>query len=156
MKQWFKKLSQREQVTVILLLALTAWLLFYALAWSPLKRGVENYQLANADAIETLTWMRQAAVDIQQGRTGTSGVAAPESISALIDTTLPKYKLVMQRYQPTGDDSAQLWLEDAALAEVVAWLVSLERDFGMRLINVSIASSKTQGFVKTRVRMAKP
>lgn len=156
MKQWFQKLSRREQFVVLILAVLVASLTLYSLAWAPLKNGIARYESANEDALETLEWMRQAAADIQRGQSAVSGAAAPQSISALVDTTLPKYKLVMQRYQPTGSDSAQLWLDDAALPEVIAWLVALERDFGMRLVSVSIASSNKEGFVKTRVRMAKP
>ena len=156
MKQWFQKLSRREQFIVLILAALLASMMLYSLAWAPLKNGVARYDSANDNAEETLQWMRNAAADIKGGQSSATGAVAPQSISALVDTTLPKYKLVMQRYQPTGNDSAQLWLDDAALPEVIAWLVALERDFGMRLVNVSIASSDKQGLVKTRVRMAKP
>ena len=155
MKQWFGKLSPREQLMVAAAVLLFGLLLLYGIAWAPLKRAIDVYEADNADARESLDWMQQAVADIKNA--GASGGAADQalSISALVDTTLPNYSLVMQRYQPTGDDSAQLWLEDAPVSQVIAWLVAIERDYGMRLITVAITSADKQGFVKTRVRMGK-
>ncbi len=156
MKQWFQRLSRREQFIVLTMVAVVAGLILYSLAWAPLKNGIERYETANGRAQETVDWMRQAAADINRTRSTATGVSAPESISALVDTTLPEYQLLMQSYQPSGVDSAQLWLDDAALPQVVAWLAAMERDFGMRLVTVRIVSSGKQGFVKTRVKIAKP
>jgi general secretion pathway protein M len=159
MKSWFQQQTRREQLMVLIAAGLVAWLLIYAVAWAPLTNSIQRNRVANIETRETLGWMRQAVVDIKQAGTGAgpnNTADAPQSISSLVDTTLPNFQLVMQRYQPTGDDSAQLWLEDAPLAQVVAWLAAMERDFNMRLINVSIASSDKQGVVKTRVRMAQP
>lgn len=156
MKQWFQRLSRREQFIVLTVVAAVAGLMLYSLAWAPLKNGIERYEAANSRAQETVAWMRQAAADIKRAGSTATGVSAPESISALVDTTLPEYQLLMQSYQPTGNDSAQLWLGDAALPEVLAWLAAMERDFGMRLVTVRIVSSGKQGFVKTRVKIAKP
>jgi type II secretory pathway component PulM len=71
----------------------------------------------------------------------------------VVDSSLPQHKLVMKRYQPIGEQGAQVWLEDASLPEVIAWLSALEAGSGMRLDNVSIVSSDKQGYVKTRVRL---
>lgn len=156
MKQWFKKLTRREQLIVALVVTLLSVLLVYAMAWAPLRSAVDRYESANEKAQESLEWMRSATADIQRGNAGASQAAPGQSISSLVDSTLPDYKLVMQRYQPTGDDSAQVWLEDAALPQVIAWVVAMERDFGMRMVNVSIAASDKKGVVKTRVRLARP
>jgi general secretion pathway protein M len=156
MKQWFSKLSQREQLMVLAAVVVTSLLLLYSITWAPLKRAIDGYEADNADARETLDWMQQAVVDIHGANTGGRAVDQTLSISALVDTTLPNYSLVMQRYQPTGDDSAQLWLEDAPVSQVIAWLAAIERDYGMRLITVAITSADKQGFVKTRVRMGQP
>lgn len=156
MKQWFQKLTRREQLIVSMVAVLLGWFVLYSIAWAPVSNALVEYQSSNESAQETLTWMRQAVTDIERSRGSSAELAGAQSISALLDSTLPEYNLVMKRYQPTGDDSAQLWLEDAALPEVIAWLVSIERDYGMRLVNVSIASSSKEGRVKTRVRMAKP
>jgi general secretion pathway protein M len=156
MKRWFQRLSRRDQFIALTMVAMVAGLTLYLLVWAPLKNGIERYEAASNSAQETVGWMRQAAATIKRTQSSATGVSPAESISALVNTTLPEYKLLMQRYQPAGNNSAQLWLDDAALPEVIAWLAAMERDYGMRLINVSIASSSKQGFVKTRVRMAKP
>ena len=155
MKVWFQKLSQREQLMVLAGAAATGLLILYALAWAPLKDAVSAYESGNEEARETLEWMRQAVVDVNQSSAGDGAANQAQSISALVDTTLPDYSLVMQRYQPTGEDSAQLWLEEAPVSQVIAWLTAMERDYGMRLINVAITSADKQGFVKTRVRVGK-
>lgn len=155
LKARFRQLVPREQIIVFLLGVLLSWALFYGLAWSPLSDGISGYEAANEKSEETLDWMREATANLATGPAAQQ--AQPnESISSLIDKSLPEYKLVMQRYQPTADKAAQLWLEDAPLAQVIAWLVAMERDYGMRLVNVAIASSDKKGMVKTRVRLAKP
>lgn len=156
LKQRFRQLSRREQIIVFFLSLLLGWLVFYSVAWAPLSDGISVYESSNEKSLETLEWMRQATANMQTSRGAAPQAQANQSISALIDSTLPEYKLVMQRYQPTGDRQAQLWLEDAALPQIIAWLAAMERDYGMRLVNVSIASSDKKGMVKTRVRLAKP
>ncbi len=156
MKLWFQKLSQREQLMVLAAALLIGLLLLYGTTWAPLTRAIDGYEADNADARESLDWMRQAVVDISSTSASAGVAAQTQSISALVDTTLPTYSLVMQRYQPTGDESAQLWLEEAPVSQVIAWLAAIERDHGMRLITVAITSADKQGFVKTRVRVGMP
>lgn len=154
LKARFRKLSPREQIIVFLLGLLLCWALFYSIAWSPLSEGITAYESSNEKSEETLDWMREATANLASSQAAPQA-QANESISSLIDKTLPEYKLVMQRYQPTGDKAAQLWLEDAPLVQIIPWLAAMERDYGLRLVNVSVASSDKKGMVKTRVRVSK-
>lgn len=153
MRQWYESLSRRDQMLLPPLVLLTVLALMYMLVWKPISTASQRLELSNQKSGEALDWMSEAVSELTNlsgDRASTKGGA---SISALVDATLPAYELVMKRYQPTSDQGAQVWLEDAALPQVIAWLAALERERGMRLRTVSIVASATQGYVKTRVRL---
>jgi general secretion pathway protein M len=152
-KEWYESLSGRDQLILVPLVLVLLLFLLYGMVWSPIATATERSEVANRGALDTLDWMREAVVQINGRRGGQSQAAEMRSISAVVDSSLPQHKLVMKRYQPIGEQGAQVWLEDASLPEVIAWLSALEAGSGMRLDNVSIVSSDKQGYVKTRVRL---
>ena len=153
MKEWYENLSRRDQLLLWPLVGVLLLALLYGMVWSPVADATRRLAATNDTSFETLSWMREAVATISQSSGVSSGAGAGQSMSTLIDRTLPQHSLVMKRFQPFGDNGAQVSLEDAALTNVVAWLSALEVGSGMRLLNVSIVSSDKPGFVKTRLRL---
>ena len=155
MKQWFDRLSRRDQLLLGPLALLLAAVLLYALIWSPLNSALARYETANAASVDDLVWMRKAADDLRQRGSGLSALQQGQSLSALVDASLSKHKLVLKQFQPVGESAVQLLLEEAPMAQVIAWLAGMEREAGMRLDNVAIVAAEKQGHVKVRVRMSR-
>lgn len=153
MRQWYEGLSRRDQMLLLPTVLLVVLALIYMLVWKPIALAGQRLELSNQKSTKALGWMSEAVSELKSRRGGKVASTGGASISALVDATLPAYKLVMKRYQPTSDQGARVWLEDAALPQVIAWLAALERERGMRLRTVSIVASATQGYVKTRVRL---
>ena len=155
MKQWFEALSRRDQLLLVPLGFAMVFALFYGIIWAPASGAVSRYEASNAAARDTLDWMRQAAADIAHSRSSAASKQAGQSLSTTIDSSLPKYKLTMQRFQPVGETTAQIWLEEAPMSQVIAWLASLEQNSAMHLDNVSMVAADKQGRVKVRVHLSK-
>lgn len=156
MKAWFERLGRRDQLLLVPLALALAGILLYLAVWAPLTRGVARYDAANANAVAALEWMSEAAQDIKARQSGWRGAVPGQSLSSLVDASLPQYELVMQRFQPVGERAAQVWLDEAPVPQVIAWLAAVERNGGVRLDNVSIVAADKAGQVKTRVRVSKP
>ena len=113
-----------------------------------------SYELSNGASQESLVWMREATKKIVAARGSGETAGYRGNLSALVDETLPAFKLVMKRYQPTSDGGVQVWLEDAALSQVIAWVSELELNKGMRIDRLSLVGSSTPGSVKTQLRLS--
>lgn len=149
MKEWYDNLSRRDQLLLWPLLLSLMMLLVYGMVWSPLATATERLASSNQRTLETVDWMRQAVVDVK-ARGGAARSGGERNISAQIDASLPSYGLVMKRFQPIGEQGAQVALADASLVKVIAWLSSLETEQGMRLVHVVIESAEKPGYVKVR------
>jgi len=149
MKEWYDNLSRRDQLLLWPLVVSLTIFLVYGMVWSPLATETERLAGSNQRTLETVGWMRQAVVDIKS-RGGAARRGGERNISAQIDASLPGYGLAMKRFQPIGDQGAQIALEDASLPRVIAWLSSLETEQGMRLVHVVIESAEKPGYVKVR------
>lgn len=152
MKQWFAGLSQREQWVLGLGAFVVAASIVYGLLWAPLSQGVVAQASANRSTADDLAWMKTAAA-VVRSRKAAPGDGGSKTLTGLIDSTLPAYKLTMQRFQPVGDSAAQLWLEDAPIDQVMAWLSDAEISHGLRLVNVALTPSDKPGYVQARVRL---
>jgi len=155
-RAWFERLSRRDQLLLVPLGLASVAILLYLGVWSPVTEALARRQEANANAVAALDWMREAAREIKERRSGWQGGSSGESLSAMVDASLPQHELVMQRFQPVGDRAAQVWLEEAPVPQVIAWLAAVERGGGARVDNVSIVAADNAGQVKTRVRISKP
>lgn len=155
MKAWFGGLSRREQWVFGLGGAAIVLVILYSVLWAPLAAGVEKLSADNEKAAEELAWMYSAAATVNARKAMPAG-SAEQSLSSLVDSSLPHYQLAMQRFQPIGSNAAQLWLEDAPVGQVLAWLSHLEVNFGMRLASVALTPSDKPGIVQIRVRIDQP
>ena len=152
MKAWFSHVERRQQWLLGIGATVLVLIMLYLALWAPLLTGVRTLTSANDKTAEELAWMYSAATTVN-ARKATPAGSAGQSLSGLVDSSLPQYQLVMQRFQPVGNNAAQLWLEDAPIGQVLAWLSHMEVTFGLRLANVSLTPSDKPGIVQTRVRI---
>jgi general secretion pathway protein M len=116
--------------------------------YSQLELVEKRYQ----SDVRNLQWLGTAAEQIQlQRRTGIRGNG--ESLSTLVDASLPQYQLTMQRFQPSGKDKAQLWFENIPYQQLVAWLYYVESEKGVKIDAVSMNNEDASGRVSARVRL---
>ena len=158
LREWWNSLALRERKLllvggVVLTLAL-AWLLI----WEPVKQGISEREQAinnQQELFRELQGMREEAQALR-ARAGdnTGGVAAGDLLS-LANASAREHGLggAVQRVQPQGDERVQVWLEQAAFDELVAWLGTLQYEHGVSVYNISLERQREPGRVNSRVAL---
>ncbi len=150
---WFHALENREQWMLVLGGAVLLLYLIYIGLWRPLH--VENKQLSerNAAAAETLQWMRNGAERLQQQQ-GRENTSTGQSISQLLNASVASGDIRFSRFQPRGEDLAQVWFEDTEFAKLFVWLESLSRQ-NVAVSNLSVTGSSRSGLVSASLQLQK-
>ena len=152
---WFLALKQREQWMLLACVIAVVFYSFYMFFLRPLH--VENASLheRNIAAAQSLQWMKSSAKTLKQ-----NAVVNPvqkqssQSIAQLLNPTASKHGLKFTRFQPRGNDKAQVWFESANFPQLFAWLQQLESQ-NVSASNVSISSTNQPGIVSASIQLLK-
>lgn len=157
LREWWNSLAARERKLlmaggVVLVLAL-AWLLI----WEPVQEGISEREQAinNQQALlGELRGMREEARSLR-ARNQSNGGGTRGDLLSLANASAREHGLggAVQRVQPQGDDRVQVWLEQAAFDELVAWLGTLQFEHGVSVHNISLERHREPGRVNSRVSL---
>ena len=156
MMEWFNNLEKREQITLLggaaVLILLGFWT-FYV----DLQDERKLYEKRNIKAESTLAWMNQAVATIQSNRgLGNHNAAfANKSLSQLSELAAKRSQLRFSRFQPKGDNEAQVWLDKIEFSQLLDFLARLELDYGVHVETLSINSANSPGIVNARIKFSK-
>ncbi len=160
MKEWFTGLESRERMMVVAGAVVLALLFFYAFIVSP---AVSAYQKRSADVQsqrDTLTWMQQAAAQINQLRgSGTQGNGlGGQSLLALVDRSARESGLgtALKRVKPDGALSVRVWFEGVAFDDLVLWLGGLESSYQVRVQLITLERLAQSGRVQAQLTLEAP
>ncbi len=150
---WFLQLRQREQWIVVIGSAVVLFYILFVLLWRPLQNSNEQLALRNIEAAESLDWMRASAAslktDAQQqnnGRTASSG-----NLTQMLDSSVSKFNMQFSRFQPRGNNKAQVWFDATEFASLVAWLDELNKQ---KVFATSVSFNSTQQTGKINASVA--
>lgn len=161
MKDWFYSLAPRERLMVTGCAAVVAIALVYLMMWAPFaERHAQLVVNVNAQQ-ETLAWMRQASVQVQQARSASSQTAMindPRSLLSIVDSTAEQagVRQAITRMEPEGDDGVKLSMENADFDATIRWLGGLKRSHNVEVAQASITPSDAPGQVDTRLSLQRP
>ena len=155
MKQWFAGLTQREQLSLLLMaLAVGVYLLFMVLV-APLDRAKDQMAQQNQGVAESLQRVDMLVSQILQAReTGAGSGAARRNLTSLINRSTGSFSLQVNRLQPNSRGEVQVRLENAAFDDLVAWLHQMEYGEGLLVREASITQAGSPGRVNATVRLA--
>lgn len=150
----WRRLAPREQRLLLLAAAVLALLLGYGLLWSPWQAARERLRADNARLRADLAWLQQLAPQVQALRarqpaaTAQAGGPLPVRLDASVRTAgLGEH---LSRLEPAADGSVKLWLNDAPLDGVLAWLAELDAQ-GVAVQSLSLGPGAGPGLVNARV-----
>jgi general secretion pathway protein M len=154
MKEWFARLNQREQMSLLALCIVLALYLFYIFVWSPLasKRdelAVQNTAIAasqvRVDAmVSQLLQIRESGVQSGAGR----------NLTSVINESTSRLQLPVIRLQPNSRGEIQVRFENASFDDVLKWLYEMEYTEHMLVREVSLTQSNAAGLVNVTARIA--
>ena len=159
MKAWFLSLAPRERLMVSAAAGVVILALIFLLAWEPLASRVTQLQQSVDEQQALKQWMQQAAVEARQlrGAAGSAAADANRSLLAIVDQTSKQSRLgsAVKRIQPDGQDLVRVSLEQASFDDVVLWLGTLQRSYGVNVVDAALDRQANAGRVNARLTLKK-
>lgn len=155
MKAWFTQLSQRDQLSLLVLgVALVVYAL-YMFVWSPLARARDDLALQNTAIAESrvrVDAMVSQLLELRKSGAATTG--AKRNLTTVINESTVRLQLPVIRLQPNSRGEIQVRVENATFDAVLQWLHAMEYKEGLLVREVSLTQSGTVGRVNVTVRIA--
>lgn len=151
---WFLQREKREQIILLLAAVLIVFYLLFVLVWRPLAASNNELAKRNERAQESLQWMHNAAASIKTAQKNDGKQSAGVSLTQLLDTSVQKHQLKFSRFQPRGDNRAQVWFDGVNFAKLFVWLDELDRQ-GVAASNVSVTATREAGLVSANLQLQK-
>lgn len=155
LQQWWFSLVKREKIVVSILAIVITLLMFQLMIWKPLYQARDNAANSAEKQAELLQWMKQRAALATQlkrqqpSRTNMKG----KSISQIINTTASRAKIEINRFQTSGDNSVQVWLDDVEFSKLLLWLETMQKKQGVIAESLSISETAKPGIVSVRMTL---
>ncbi len=148
MARWIDARSPRERWLIAALAVVAAATLLVALVWRPIE-AAHSAALADIDRYDRIAArLRVAGPDV--ARMAAARAVTP---STTITDSAAKAGLTIQRIEPQGVNIG-VTLDAAGFDALVGWLAALERDAGMRVVELKLERRPDPGVVSAQVTLA--
>ncbi|MBW9256199.1 MAG: type II secretion system protein M [Candidatus Thiodiazotropha sp. (ex. Lucinisca nassula)] len=155
MKQWWLSKTPQEHLAMIVGGTAVLLLLIYLIVWRPFQQSLEQKALLVKSQESTLQWMKDNADLVKNMRSDQPAkvAASNEALLTLVDRTAKRVQLRQQikRIKPQGDDSVQLWVEQAAFDTLIRWLGQMTQEYALNIESLNIDRQDAPGLINARV-----
>ncbi len=155
MEQWFHKLEAREQLMVAVGAFFVALYLLYLLLWSPIVSQGQQLKQQNQAVAESLASVRSLAAEYTALKKSGADSKSPvgSNLSRIVDSSVARNQLKMNRFQPSSSGDVQVRFENAVFNNIVAWLYELESGYAIAVKELSVTPGAATGLVNVSVRL---
>ncbi len=145
-------LGTRERRALGTLAGFLGVALFVVLVWSPVKGGVAAARVRYAAVQSQLPSVQSQAGLVERLRRSPR-VAPATDAAAAVEQAATRHGLreQMKRIDPEGARAVRVQIEAAPLAAVMAWLVDLQQQGGVRADTASFERHSSPGIVNARI-----
>lgn len=159
-KQWYEGLAQRERIAVIVGGVVVILAVFYYGIWRPLNSSVTEGRLRLNSQAEETRWMlgvRDEARLLQASDTQRKIKGRNDSLLSIVDATSRENGMekAVRRIQPDNDDQATVTLDEANFNQMLFWLRSLQRDYGVAANQMTVSRDDETGTVQARLTLSR-
>lgn len=157
---WYSSLQQRERMMVILTSVVVIVTLFFLLVWEPIYKGLEQEQQRLQSQQDILVWMQQAEQEVKAlrasgVRTNTRNSNAPVSLSIEQTAATSGIRSYLTKTESSGKDSARTSLDGVSFNQMILWINTLERNYGVMASSVNIENTDKPGLVNARITFSR-
>ena len=155
-REWLNSLAPRERNLVYVAAGVLAVAVLFFAVVMPLQtmsaRRATRVEQKGAD----LEWMRQVAPQVAAAAAAGGGAKSGESLVVLVDRTGREAGLggSLRDQSPSGEHGLRLRLEGAPFDALVAWLASLQQQYGVTIEAASIDAAGAPGLVNASLTLA--
>ena len=154
MKQWFAGLTQREQLSLLIMGLAIALYLVFVLLLGPLSDARDRMAQQNRTVAESLQRVDVLVSQILHLRESGADSGARRNLTSLINRSTSSQGLQVNRLQPNSRGEVQVRLENAVFDDLVAWLHQMEYGESLSIREISVTQAGSSGRVNVTVRLA--
>jgi general secretion pathway protein M len=145
-------LGARERRTASLLAASFGAVVFYLLVWSPVESGLAKARSRLASVQTQLARVQEQAARVASVRAAPR-VTPPANPAAAVAQAAERQGLreQLKRADAEGANAVRVQIEDAPFAALMAWLVELQQQTGLRAENATLERGANPGTVNGRL-----
>jgi len=154
MNSWYTGLNRREQLSLLVLVAVVGLYLVYMVLWSPLMNSRDEMVLRNQSMASSLARVDAMVSEVLLLRRSGVGSTEKRNLTALINQSTNRMNLQLSRLQPNSRGELQVRLENASFDDILAWLYDMEYSQGLMVREVSLTRSGSAGRVNASIRLA--
>jgi len=154
MMAYWAQLKPRERMLLIGGGVFIILLMLYSLLWDPLVKKADQLNNSIPAQMELVAWMEQAALEVQELKANKQEkpqIKGGQSMLAVIDRTAKQRRLSMKRVEPDGSTRVRVWLERASFDDLLLWIGSVQREYGIRIDSVVVDKEDEPGLVNARL-----
>lgn len=161
----YLQLPPRDQKALRwLVVAVLAGFLYFAL-WLPATRYHDRTQASRDNAAQLLVWMNGNAASISTlagasrvdaGAGADTAIEKPadsRALMGLVTRTARESGLVLQRFEPGGDNSVRIWMDNVPFSDVASWLETLSVENGVLIDQAALEKTAEEGKVTARLTL---
>lgn len=154
LKQWYANLQVREQRMVSVGTVVLALLILFGGIVLPLESAVSNAIKTKQTRSADLAWMRINGPEIQAGNDSLPADTG-EAPVVLVDRVGREAGLgaALRGTQPSGT-GVRVQLEAAPFDTMIAWLASLDQQYGLAIESISVDRAPKPGVVNANITFA--
>lgn len=154
MRNWFAGLTQREQLSLLLMGLAVGLYLVYVLLVSPLGQARDQMAVQNKGVAESLQRVDVMVSQIIALRDNGSTSKQRRNLTTLINRSTAAANLQVSRLQPNSRGEIQVRMEGAAFDDLMGWLYQVEHRESLLVREVSITQAGAAGRVNATIRLA--
>ncbi len=154
MMVYWAQLKPRERILVIGSGLFIILLMLYALLWEPFVNKADQLNDRIPGQMDLVAWMEQAALEVQElkaNKQQKSQIKGGQSMLAVIDRTAKQRRLSMKRVEPDGSRRVRVWLERASFDDLLLWIGSVQKEYGIRVNSMVVDKEDEPGLVNARL-----
>lgn len=154
---WWNSRQPRERNVLIIGAALAVVAVGYTFVWEPLQRNIERNRAAASEQLRTHAWMEAASNEIMELRAAPRSAALEGSLLAAMERSAKAAGLgqYITRMEPSGTDAIRLQLTNVVFDRLIAWLASLQTDYGVTVSESTISATSTTGYVDASLTLSR-
>lgn len=155
LRQWLDGLAPRERNLVHLAAALLSIAIIYFAIVLPVSSAAHHRAARIEQKTADLAWMRQVAPQVMEAAARGGGAAGNESLVVLVDRTAREAGIgaAIRDQSPEGEHGLRLRLEGASFDVLVAWIASLQQQYGVRIDAATIGATGAPGLVNASLTL---
>jgi len=148
----WKALGERERRAAALLGGFLGVALLYLLVWIPVQSGLSSAHVRLSKLQTQLARVQEQASQVERLRRAPRIAPTANPVTAA-EQAAARHGLrdKMKRIDPEGARGVRIQMEDAPFAGVIAWLVELQQQNGLRAESASFERHTNPGTVNARL-----